>query len=314
MVFYHLFVAFVGLDNNTIVAMQNIEFGSVSSDRYPDPAENTSIEAIPILNIGSAHHCLEHIWPPEKVLIYAFLKNSCHDTKDGQRATLCKCNAAQLKLEVTLLSLYLSRFLVLSFSPSLSKIDNSSRWVRMIESWLLLKMKIFADDKVVHEGFLKCSRKCSLSNTIWTGFPSTCPTHKHYSAPQQKQYLSWTRSSMKEYGMGGEGMREAVRKRKQRHEISSVSSTHLLYITAKPHSDIWPHSTCCSLCSLTISLSFTPCTIIYFCTIFVFYLSITLDIWGTYSLVKEAFADRTVKNYFLWTCPKPETPKTLLRL
>ncbi len=111
-----------------------------------------------------------------------------------------------------------------------------------------------------------------------------------------------------------EGMREAVRKRKQRHEISSVSSTHLLYITAKPHSDIWPHSTCCSLCSLTVSLSFTPCTIIYFCTIFVFYLSITLDIWGSYSLVKEAFADMTVKNYFLWTCPKPETPKILLRL
>ncbi len=27
--------------------MQNIEFGSVSSGRYPDPAENASIEAIP---------------------------------------------------------------------------------------------------------------------------------------------------------------------------------------------------------------------------------------------------------------------------
>ncbi len=50
---FYVFVAFVGLSNNTIVAMQNIEFGSVSSDRYPDPAENTSIEAIPILNIGS---------------------------------------------------------------------------------------------------------------------------------------------------------------------------------------------------------------------------------------------------------------------
>ncbi len=50
-----MFVAFVGLNNNTILAMQNIEFESVSSDRYPDPAENTSIEAIPILNIGSAH-------------------------------------------------------------------------------------------------------------------------------------------------------------------------------------------------------------------------------------------------------------------
>ncbi len=47
-VFYNVFVAFVELNNNTIVAMQNIEFGSVSSDRYPDPAENASIEAIPI--------------------------------------------------------------------------------------------------------------------------------------------------------------------------------------------------------------------------------------------------------------------------
>ncbi len=55
MVFYNVFVAFVGLNNNTILAMQNIEFGLVSSDRYPDPAENASIEAIPILNIGSAH-------------------------------------------------------------------------------------------------------------------------------------------------------------------------------------------------------------------------------------------------------------------
>ncbi len=35
--------------------MQNIEFGSVSSDRYHDPAENASIEEILILNIGSAH-------------------------------------------------------------------------------------------------------------------------------------------------------------------------------------------------------------------------------------------------------------------
>ncbi len=34
MVFYNVFVAFVGLNNNTILAMQNIEFGSVSSDRY----------------------------------------------------------------------------------------------------------------------------------------------------------------------------------------------------------------------------------------------------------------------------------------
>ncbi len=47
---FYVFVAFVGLNNNTIVAMRNI-----SSDRYPDPAENASIEAIPILNIGSAH-------------------------------------------------------------------------------------------------------------------------------------------------------------------------------------------------------------------------------------------------------------------
>ncbi len=55
MVFYNVFVVFVGLINNTVVAMQNIEFGLVSSDRYPDLAENASIEAIPILNIGSAH-------------------------------------------------------------------------------------------------------------------------------------------------------------------------------------------------------------------------------------------------------------------
>ncbi len=55
MVFYNVFVTFVGLNNNTIVAMQNIEFGSVLSDRYPDPAENTSIEAIPILYIRSVH-------------------------------------------------------------------------------------------------------------------------------------------------------------------------------------------------------------------------------------------------------------------
>ncbi len=51
----YVFVAFVGLNNYTIVAMQNIEFGLVSSDRYPDPAENASIKAIPILNIRSAH-------------------------------------------------------------------------------------------------------------------------------------------------------------------------------------------------------------------------------------------------------------------
>ncbi len=51
MVFYNVFVAFVGLNNNTILAMQNIKFGSVSSD----PAENASIETIAILNIGSAH-------------------------------------------------------------------------------------------------------------------------------------------------------------------------------------------------------------------------------------------------------------------
>ncbi len=52
---FYVFVAFVGLNNNTILAMQNIEFGSVSSDRYPDPAENDNTEAIPILNIQSAH-------------------------------------------------------------------------------------------------------------------------------------------------------------------------------------------------------------------------------------------------------------------
>ncbi len=53
--FYNVFVAFVGINNNTIVAMQNIEFGSVSSDRYPDPAVYASIKAILILNIGLAH-------------------------------------------------------------------------------------------------------------------------------------------------------------------------------------------------------------------------------------------------------------------
>ncbi len=50
---FYVFVASVGLKNNTILTMHNIEFGSVSSD--PDPAENANIEAIPILNIGSAH-------------------------------------------------------------------------------------------------------------------------------------------------------------------------------------------------------------------------------------------------------------------
>ncbi len=55
MMFYNVFVAFVRLNNITILAMQNIEFGSVSSDRYPDPAEKASIEAIPILNIELAH-------------------------------------------------------------------------------------------------------------------------------------------------------------------------------------------------------------------------------------------------------------------
>ncbi len=55
MLFYNVFVAFVGLNNNKILAMQNIEFGSISSDRYPDPTEKANIEAIPILNIGSLH-------------------------------------------------------------------------------------------------------------------------------------------------------------------------------------------------------------------------------------------------------------------
>ncbi len=55
MVYYNVFVAFVGLKNNTILAMQNIEFGSVSSERYIDPAENANIEVSPILNIGSVH-------------------------------------------------------------------------------------------------------------------------------------------------------------------------------------------------------------------------------------------------------------------
>ncbi len=61
MVFYNAFVAFVGLNNNTILAMQNIGFGSVSSDRYPDPAENASIEAIPILNIDRRTPNLNHL-------------------------------------------------------------------------------------------------------------------------------------------------------------------------------------------------------------------------------------------------------------
>ncbi len=61
MLFYNMFVAFVGLNDNTILAMRNIEFGSVSSDHYPDPAENASIEAIPILNIGSAYPYLMHL-------------------------------------------------------------------------------------------------------------------------------------------------------------------------------------------------------------------------------------------------------------
>ncbi len=52
MLFYIVFVAFVGIKNKTILAMQNIEFASVSSDRYPDPAEKVNIEAIPILNIN----------------------------------------------------------------------------------------------------------------------------------------------------------------------------------------------------------------------------------------------------------------------
>ncbi len=53
-VFYNVLEAFVGLNNNTL-AMQNIEFGLVSSDRYPDPVEKGNIEAIPVLNIGLAH-------------------------------------------------------------------------------------------------------------------------------------------------------------------------------------------------------------------------------------------------------------------
>ncbi len=66
-VFYNVFVAFVGLNNNTILAMQNIEFGSVSSDRYPNPAEKACIEAItdpeyripaPLLTIEKTDECL----------------------------------------------------------------------------------------------------------------------------------------------------------------------------------------------------------------------------------------------------------------
>ncbi len=51
MLFNNLFVAFVVLNSNTILAMQNIEFGSVSSDRDPYPAKKASIEAI--LGVGA---------------------------------------------------------------------------------------------------------------------------------------------------------------------------------------------------------------------------------------------------------------------
>ncbi len=51
-VFYNVFVAFVGLNNNTY-AQYRIWIGLVWP--IPDPAENASIGAIPILNIGSAH-------------------------------------------------------------------------------------------------------------------------------------------------------------------------------------------------------------------------------------------------------------------
>ncbi len=72
---FYVFVAFLWLNNNTILAMQNIEFGLVSSDRYPDPAENASIEAIPILNIRSAH--------PYSVLLQV------HRSAHGMRISAC---------------------------------------------------------------------------------------------------------------------------------------------------------------------------------------------------------------------------------
>ncbi len=48
LVLYDVFVAFVGHNNSTEWYMHNIGFGSVSSDRYPNPAENASIEPIVI--------------------------------------------------------------------------------------------------------------------------------------------------------------------------------------------------------------------------------------------------------------------------
>ncbi len=69
---FYVFVAFVGLNNNTILAKQNIEFGSVSSDWYPEPAENASIEATPILNI---------IGPDNKLVILLFSKDGVNWSK-----------------------------------------------------------------------------------------------------------------------------------------------------------------------------------------------------------------------------------------
>lgn len=182
-------------------------------------------------------------------------------------------------------SLYLSQFLFLSFTPSLTKIDISSRWVRMIESWLLLKMKIFADDTVVHEGFLKCSRKCSLSPTQsgWAFHPPVQLTSTTQRLSKNSIWLRpdqvWKSEGWVVREWGRQGGREY-----QRHEISSVSSTHLLYHCQTSQ---WHLTTQHLLLIMLahVSLSFTPRTIIYFCTLFLFYLSITLDICGSVKLL-----------------------------
>ncbi len=54
MVFYNVFVTFVGLNNKTIVYAQ-YRIWIIVFWPIPYPAENASIGAIPILNIGSAH-------------------------------------------------------------------------------------------------------------------------------------------------------------------------------------------------------------------------------------------------------------------
>ncbi len=214
--------------------------------------------------------CLEHILPSEKVLIYAFLKSSCHDTKDGQRVTLCKCNAAQLKLEVTLLSLSL----FLSFSPSLSKIDISSRWVRMIESWLwkyLLtiqwSMRAFwsaaGNALSLHHNLDGLSIHLSNSQALLSASAKTV-----FGLDQIKY------ERVRDGWWGNEGGREEENNRDMRsHPLAPL----IFSITAKPHSDIWPHSSCCSLCSLTVSLLHPSYHL--FCTLFILIVYNTWHLW-----------------------------------